>query len=541
MIAAAIVARQPARETNFFTPIYTDFLEESRFLRERFACSFREVDCWSGLAKRRRDLAAGSDLWRELADYHERLGAPQQARQNLERLSRRDAVAVITGQQPDPLGGPLFTLHKAATAVALARKYTERTGVTAVPMFWVASEDSDFEEIRTVRFLGPQLESHELSLERGLLPPGGMVGEIPASALEKIWQDALAVWRELPGHALVSGWLGETRTRAENLGEVQAALLLRALGESGLVILDPRLASFRTAAQPLYRRYLENHLKVRESVDAAGAVLESEGYERAIPPLTAEFALYQIEDGVRAKSDPGGAGKALEQGEPLTGNVVLRPVVQDALLPTALQIAGPGEVAYLSQLGEEYGVLEVPPAVAFPRATATWLPASAVELIQQRGVDAWKLVRETDTALRDFFTGIVPDGIRGELEDLRTQSAERLESFAAQAREIDASLPQLIDSARGKVDYQYKRIADGVLSKVRSQFDRSHPQVGRLRHALLPHDRAQERRLCWLDLVARGGRGVLERAQSAADQHVESTLAGKNEHFLLPIDEGGNP
>ena len=170
MIAAASLARQPVRDTRFFSPIYNDFLAESRFLKERFACSFREAGCWSGLAGRERDLSAGGEFWRELAALHQRLGAPRAALENLERLGSGEAVAVITGQQPDPLGGPLFTLHKAATAVALARVYHERTGVRAVPVFWVAGEDSDFEEIRTVRFLGRELENHELALDRGLLP-----------------------------------------------------------------------------------------------------------------------------------------------------------------------------------------------------------------------------------------------------------------------------------------------------------------------------------------------------------------------------------
>jgi uncharacterized protein YllA (UPF0747 family) len=213
-------------------------------------------------------------------------------------------------------------------------------------------------------------------------------------------------------------------------------------------------------------------------------------------------------------------------------------VVQDALLPTVLQIAGPGEVAYLAQLGEVYKVLGVPPSVAFPRATATWLPESAVQLITERGVDAWSLVREPDTTLRQVYAGMVPEEARATLDRLRTATDEKLEEFAATAKEIDGSLPQLIDSARGKVDYQFRRVSDGLVSKVRSRFDRGHPQVGRLRQALLPQDRPQERRLAWLDIVARGGSAVLEQASALAEQHVQETLNGDNEHHLIPLGRG---
>jgi hypothetical protein len=183
-------------------------------------------------------------------------------------------------------------------------------------------------------------------------------------------------------------------------------------------------------------------------------------------------------------------------------------------------------------------VLEIPPSVAFPRVTATWLPESAVQLIGQRGVDAWSLVREPDGALREMYADMVPVEARDRLESLRSETAGRLEEFADLSKEIDGSLPQLVDSARGKVDYQLRRISDGLVSKVRSRFDRTHPQVGRLRHALLPQDRPQERRLTWLDVMARGGAAVLGLVSALADQHVRDTLAGTNDHHLIALGSG---
>ena len=274
-----------------------------------------------------------------------------------------------------------------------------------------------------------------------------MVGGIATGNLEGVWQEALGIWRGLPGHGMVSAWLGEARVHARDLGEVQASLMLRAFGESGLVVLDPRLDQFRLAARSLYRRYLDHHTDVQKSVDRAGEALEGEGYQRAIPPLTSEFALYRIEDGARVKTGIDGARQAMAKEEPLTGNVVMRPVVQDALLPTVLQIAGPGEVAYLAQLGEVYKVLGVPPSVAFPRATATWLPETAVQLITERGVDAWSLVREPDTTLRQVYAGMVPEEARATLDRLRTETDEKLEEFAATVQG-DRRIPAAVDRLR---------------------------------------------------------------------------------------------
>ena len=178
--------------------------------------------------------------------------------------------------------------------------------------------------------------------------------------------------------------------------------------------------------------------------------------------------------------------------------------------------------------------------MAFPRATATWMPAAAVELVRRRGIDAWRLVRETDTTLREFFATLLPGATRQELERLRGDSDRGLESFSAAASEIDRSLPQMVESARGKIDYQYRRLLDGVLSKVRSRFDRAHPEVGRLRQVLMPQDRPQERRRAWLDVVAHGGGAALEQVSAVAEQHIEATLAGDSAHYLLPLEARGN-
>jgi hypothetical protein len=72
---------------------------------------------------------------------------------------------------------------------------------------------------------------------------------------------------------------------------------------------------------------------------------------------------------------------------------------------------------------------------------------------------------------------------------------------------------------------------------MRLRLERAHPQAGRLRHALLPAGRPQERRLAWLDLVARGGIEVLARGRELAEDHIERALAGQTSHALVALPE----
>ena len=539
MIAADILAQVPVRGSGLFDPLYLDFLDGGGFVGGRFPSRPHDADGWSALAARRRGAGGPPALWAELAAAHERWGAPDAARRGLDELAAGRAVAVIAGQQPDALGGPLYTLHKAVTAVALARRFEARTGVRAVPMFWSANEDSDFEEVRAVRFLGAALEAHEAVLPAAAHAPGGMVGGIAAAALAESWERAGQAWQGLPGAGLAAGWLARARERAADLGDAQAVLMLAALGEAGLVIVDPRLPAFRAAARPLYARYLERHARVRAAVEGAGQELTARGYGLPIAPAQSEFSLFGVADGARRKLAAAEAGEALAAGRDLSPNVVLRPVVQDALLPTVALVAGPGEIAYLAQLREAYEVLDVAMSPVFPRLTATWLPAAACALVRDHEVEPWELVRDPDAALRALAERALPAAARSGFETLRTAGNAALRAFAETAAAVDASLPQVVESARGKVDYQYARILEALVAKSRARLERAHPQAARLRHALAPGGRAQERRLAWLDLVARGGAAALARAQELADYHVESVLAGSVSHGVVAVPEGG--
>jgi uncharacterized protein YllA (UPF0747 family) len=214
-------------------------------------------------------------------------------------------------------------------------------------------------------------------------------------------------------------------------------------------------------------------------------------------------------------------------------NVVLRPVVQDAVLPVAGLVAGPGEVAYLSQLRGVYETLGVPMSGVFPRLSSTWLPAAAASLVREFDVHAWDLVREPDQTIRAIVSRLVPALVRNEFERLRREANEGLRKFAEPASTVDASLPQLVESVRSKVDFQYGRLIEALVTKRKAAFERAHPAAGRLRHALLPQGKAQERRIAWLDLCAHEGPEFASAMADLAALHVEQAFAGDASHYLV--------
>ena len=532
-VRARVAPRPEPPFQRLYDAVTQDLVQGGPLARERFATRWDDTDALRRLAAAKRAPLA-PDLARGLDGYHRRLGASAPSLDSLERLAAGAAVCAVTGQQPGPLGGPLYTLHKIAGAVGQAAVVAERTGVPCVPVFWMHGEDSDFEEVRTAAFAGPDLALRQASLPGGAHAPGGLLGGIPVAALEPVVAAALAAWDGLPGAAAAASLLRGAQERAQDLGEAFGALMLALFGAQGLVVVDPRLPAFRAAARPLLERYLERGEELAAAARAAGERLEALTGRRPLPDAALESFVFAVEGGARRKLTLAEARGAAGRGA-LSPSVALRPAVQDAVLPSVAMACGPGEIAYLAQLREVFAALEVAPACPVPRPGATWLPPAAAELLAASGADAWELVADADAVLRRLAERDVPAGPRGDLEAAHAGALAGLARLAGSVREVDASLPQLVESARAKVDYQFQRLREGLTGKVRHRLERAHPEWPRLRAYLLPGDRLQERRLASLEVVARGGPGVVDDLCGWAAEHARALAGGVNEHLVVEL------
>jgi len=514
-------------------PVTAALLRGDPAVAGRFATHWTDRDALVRLAEAKR-MPLDPALAAALRGMHERLGAPAASLAALDKLARGDAVAVVAGQQPAPLGGPMFSLHKTVSALALARRVEERTGVPCVALYWMHGEDSDFDEIRTATIADASLALHDLELSEALRRDGGLIGSLPLPPVAALDDQALACWEGLPYASEVGALLRRSRGRARDLGEYQSALLLELLGESGLVVVDPRLPAFRAAARPWIERYLERPDAFADAARRAGDALDSAIGRRPLTGPALESFVFAIEDGKRRKVTPDQA-RALPAGVDLVASVALRPVIQDAVLPTVAMACGPGEMAYLGQLREVFELLGVRAACAVPRFGATWLPSAAVDLIERSSAEPWEVVAASDAVLRRLAEARIPAGARTALARAREATRASLDEVATSSAALDPSLPQMVESARGKVDYQFARLHEGYLAKARHQLDREHPEWLRVRYYLSPGDKLQERRLAMVEPLVHRGTGVAGDLIDLAAEHAAALEQGRMTHLLLEL------
>jgi uncharacterized protein YllA (UPF0747 family) len=310
--------------------------------------------------------------------------------------------------------------------------------------------------------------------------------------------------------------------------------MLRLFAEPGLVVVDPRLPAFRRAARPILDRYLERAEALAEAARAAGAALEPAIGRHPLADSALESFVFRVEGGVRHKISAADA-KRLPASAELVPSVALRAAVQDGVLPTVAMACGPGELAYLAQLREVFEGVGVRAACPVPRFSATWLPQAGAQLLEESGAEPWRVVTATDQVLRAVAEARVPAGLHSELETLRQDLTARLQAFAERSTALDPSLPQMVESARGKMDYQLGRLEEGLVAKARHRLEKAHPVWLRLRYYLLPGDRLQERRLASLEPVAHRGTAVTAELCDLAETHARELERGEHAHFVLEL------
>ena len=354
----------------FHDPLIDDLTAAGPLSRERFATAWSDTDALRRLAESKRAPLPPA-LAAAMVEQHRRLGASPESLRGLERLARGEAVCAVAGQQPAPLGGPLYSLHKTAATVGLASSIEARTGIRCVPMFWMHGEDSDFNEIRGATLADASLALHDLALPESAHREGELVGNVALDSLATLDHEAVLLWSGLDGAKEVAALLASARGPARDLGEASAALMLRLFESAGLVVVDPRLPAFREAARPILDRYLANAEELSAQARRAGALLQQRIGRQPLSEASLDSFVFAVDDGVRRKLSPDEARKR-DRSLPLSPSVALRPAVQDGVFPTVAMACGPGEIAYLAAACDSAARSSMVPRLApSPRVRST--------------------------------------------------------------------------------------------------------------------------------------------------------------------------
>lgn len=468
----------------------------------------------------------------EILAGQQRLRGAGAAEAAARRLGEDGTVAIVTGQQAVLFGGPLYVLYKALAAQRVAAEIEKRQGVPAVPVFWVASDDHDFAEIRSTTVLDGTGRLHTFRLNPRREPMGQPASRIVLDeGVRGLVEEAAAGLPESPHRDVLLERLRACYVPGETVSGAFARFLSALL--PGLVVLDPSDAELKRLATAVLRREIEEGSPTSRLAAETGRSLLAARYHQQVPVRDGFLNLFLLADGerralaIRADGvEVRGTNRQLASGEltrlleqepaAFSAGVLLRPLVQDALLPTAAYVGGPGEVAYHAQIGPSYAHFGIPRPVILPRPSLTLIEPSQKRALEAETLSLADLEEDPEALLSRWTREAYPE-VEAAFERTRETLGREMSAVEETLAELDPTLRAAADGARGRALHQIQTLHEKATRALKKRDQARAERLRRTRDALFPGGSFQERGLGFVGPLARHGLALVDEIRERMD------------------------
>jgi bacillithiol synthase len=439
---------------------------------------------------------------------------------SLELLAQPGTVAVLTGQQVGLYGGPVYTLYKALTAIATARQLSAQ-GTPAVPIFWLATEDHDVEEIRSALFFDQTITADAASDGR----PAGLhlLAGLPADL-------------NLPED--IAALVARHYQNGRSFGQAFLGFLQELLSPLGLLFVDPLDPQLRAIGAPFLAGAVQKTELLSQLLLERGRALLDAGYHAQVHFEKNQTSLFfHLVDNQRqplkfhngkytAPHRTWTPEQFAAEGPALSPNALLRPVLQDWLFPTATLVAGPGELAYFAQSEVLYQELLGRTPVLLPRAFFTLLDEKSEKLLTRYRVPIQRVLASEEHVKAALAERLIPPDL---LESVRAAGGKIEGAFLELETRLalfDPTLVSALEKSRAKVQYQFQKNQAKIVREVFRKDEQAQRHAAHLSHRLAPHGHLQERSYSLAAMLGEYGLDLIPHL-------LENIHAGCCDHHVL--------
>ncbi|HET9425011.1 MAG TPA: bacillithiol biosynthesis BshC [Gemmatimonadaceae bacterium] len=470
----------------------------------------RDSAGWTARATDVRERFRGGDWLRKLAPaFGEGASLPA-----LQRAAS-DGVIVTTGQQAALFGGPMLTLVKALSARSLATSIERATGVPCATVFWAATDDADFVEAASVLIPGTGA-AQTLTLP-ATAPAGTPMSKVPIRAVEPLLA-AMAAVAGSSGEAGIESLRRFYRDGA-TIGHAYVGFMRELLAPWGIAVLDASHPAVLEAAKPLVSSALAGSAEIETRLGAWTAGLERQGLRPQVESVPGLSLVFANEGAGKRRVPVAEAASVAASGVPLSPNVLLRPVVEAAILPTVAYAAGPGEIAYFAQIAPIAEALNARRPVAVPRWSTTVVEPSVDRILERNGVTIADL-KDFDGLVTRLVRARMPQDLLAPLTELRAQIERATTALAAGAGKH--GVPSgIIEGIQAQLSLRLDRGERRIVAALKRNETELRRDLGTARASLYPEGVRQERALSFVPFVARYGDPLIERMLVEAGVHAD--------------------
>ncbi|WP_069131403.1 bacillithiol biosynthesis cysteine-adding enzyme BshC [Rhodohalobacter halophilus] len=460
-----------------------------------------------------------------LTDFNKKFGASAKSLHNINRLKESNSLVVVTGQQLTLYGGPLYTIYKTLSAIITAEKYEKLLNRPVIPVFWLADEDHDAEEISEIGLLNQDdLSSCKVNFEMseirsGELPLGDVIDSFRQCVNDRLFETDFSddLWK------LLDECYNSSRTVSESFG----MLMMKLFGKHGLVLAGSNSDLVKNQVADVLVQSVKNQKEIYQSLSETTDQLENEGYHGQVH-LTESNLFYITDNNHRAKLKvTDGTWSVEETGEQWTSdeliekikshpnrfspNVFLRPVLQDRLLPVISYVAGPGEVAYYAQMKGVYELFKQKMPQILPRFSAT-IVESAVDRIFDKLPFT---LEEYHQRIEDLESQFIEKSDKPDIEAIFGEWKQKVNELTDQKKEVIGEIDPTLKNSAGKASAIYFTELDKLKGKIyrslkqqeKTQIDR----ISKIKSNLYPGGNLQEREIAFIYFLNKYGLDLFDK------------------------------
>lgn len=452
----------------------------------------KQIDQKVFTAEQRRVLVS------QLKSQNAKLNLSDATVKNIESLQNSNAWTITTGHQLNLLTGPLYSLYKIAQVITISEALKKRQPENYfVPVFWMATEDHDFDEINHINLFGNKIAWEKQDQENYI------VGEVQPNSIDSFLAEIEEKFRDEEQLKIVKEFTDCYRN-AENLAEASRMLVNKLFGDYGVVVLDGNDAELKKAFAPVAVKEIQEAF-VYDEVSKANKALEEKGYHSQV--FVRECNLFFIhESGKRERIARDGdvfeigdkkypATELVEMIESnpkqFSPNALLRPVYQETIMPNLTYVGGGGEIAYWLQLKGVFNRLNLTFPLLRVRDSILLMRGKELNDLEELGFEIPDLKQNVHDLVKKLALNDVEVEIQldQELSDLDSIKQELLQK----AETINKGLQGMIEAEFSKMQKSVKRIEAGLIKAEKGKHDQKAKKLTRLQQKIYPSGGFQER------------------------------------------------
>lgn len=487
------------------------------------------------------------ELTMALTQINQHWAAPPATLDNIKRLKSEDSVVVIGGQQAGLLTGPMYTINKVISIIKYAKQQEEQLNVPVIPVFWIAGEDHDFDEVNHIflpikdqmkKYASPQYTVEKKS-----------VSDLPLEK-EKINQWIEWIFEQLQ-ETQYTKELYETINDCVELSDTYvdffARLIFKLFQEEGIVLIDSGSKVIRQLESDYFISLIREQEKISTGVYGAWQDLKRGNYivDLDLAPNNGHLYIHMNEERILLNRTESGTwiGKnnevevttdelmeiAQKSPEKLSNNVITRPLMQELLFPTLAFIGGPGEISYWSTLKPAFNALglKMPPVI--PRLSMTYIGSNILKLVERYSLELEEIIHKGVQEQKEIWLN---GKIEPSIEGMAMKIKKSIENAHKPLRDIAHQLRDDLGAVADKnLFYLYRNIdflEKRILNTIKEQYKKEISEFNKINQVLYPMNGLQER--VWNPLLFFNNHGT-----HFIYEILNTPLSFDENHFLVCI------